>query len=84
MYISDVTMSKLSEWALRFKPNQELYCLESNGDTTGLFMMKEKIGNGIPCYSYLNPIYYIWINDSMVRSGMDYRSMYEIYRKKVI
>lgn len=24
----DVAMSKLLEWALRFKPNEELYCLE--------------------------------------------------------
>lgn len=76
-------MSKLSEWASRFKPNQELYCLESKDNTTGLFMMKEKTGDGIPCYSYLSPVYYVWINDCMVRTGMDYRTMYEVYEKEL-
>lgn len=46
-------------------------------------MMKERVGDGIPCYSYLNPVYYVWINDRMVRTGMDYRAMYEIYKKEL-
>lgn len=76
-------MSKLSEWAGRMKPTQLLYEIETNGDTTGLYMMKERIGNGVPCYEYMSPIYYVWICDKMVLTTMDYRTACDTYKKRL-
>ena len=46
-------MSKLNSWAERcYEQSIELYCLERDSSITGLYMTKEKIGNGIPCYSF--------------------------------
>lgn len=75
-------MTELSAWAGRMKPTQYLYALETSGDTTGLYMMKERIGNGVPCYEYMSPIYYVWINDKMVLTTMDYRTACEIYENR--
>lgn len=75
-------MSKLSEWASTFKPYDEVYCLERASDTTGLYMTKTRVGNGVPCYNWTSPIYHIWINDKQVFTCMNYRDAYEIYKKE--
>lgn len=75
-------MSELSAWAGRMKPAEQLYCLESENDTTGLYMMKERIGNGVPCYSYTSPIYFVWIDDVNVFNTMDYRTAYAVYENR--
>ena len=72
-------MSELSAWAGRMKPTEQLYCLESENGTTGLYMMKERIGNGVPCYMYTSPIYYVWVDDVMVANTMDIQTAYSAY-----
>ena len=75
-------MSELSAWAGRMKLTEQLYQLEKENDTTGLYMMKERIGNGVPCYYYTSPIYYVWIDDVNVFNTMDYRTAYEVYENR--
>lgn len=74
-------MSKLSEWAARFDDNVRLYMLEKENDTTGLFQTQEVYGNGIPCYSFTNPVYHVWINDKWEMSCINYMSAYAYYKK---
>ena len=75
-------MSELSAWAGRMKPTEQLYHLERENDTTGLYMMKEHIGNGVPCYMYTSPIYYVWVDDVMVFSTMDIQTAYSVYKNR--
>lgn len=77
-------MSKLNSWAERcYEQSIELYCLERDSSITGLYMTKEKIGNGIPCYNWTPPVYHVWIEDKNVLSCMDYRQAYEIYKNRL-
>lgn len=76
-------MSELSVWAGRMKPSQELYQLKEADATSGLYMMKERIGDGVPSYGYLSPIYYVWLNDKCVLATMNYREAYECYRRRI-
>lgn len=69
-------MSELSEWASRFADNVQLWRLESDSDVTGLFMTKERYGDGIPCYSYTTPVYHVWVDDKWVLSCMNYIEAY--------
>lgn len=75
-------MSELSAWAGRMKPTEQLYQLESENDTTGLYMMKERVGDGVPCYYYTSPVYYVWIDDVNVFNTMDYRTAYAVYENR--
>ncbi len=69
------SMTNLSEWANRFNANQYLYELEK-----GLYMMKEKQGNGIPCYSWSSPVYYVWARDKMILATMNYHEAYRRWK----
>ena len=76
-------MSKLSKWAERcYVDGTEVHCLEQLSNTTGLFMTKKKIGNGIPCYSWTSPVYHIWINVKCLFTCLDYKTAYEIYENE--
>lgn len=78
-----IEMSKLSKWAERcYVDGTEVHCLEQLSNTTGLFMTKKKIGNGIPCYSWTSPVYHIWINDKELFTCMNYLDAYEIYKNE--
>lgn len=75
-------MTELSTWAGRMKPTQYVYRLERENDTTGLYMMKERVGNGVPCYYYTSPVYYVWIDDVCVFTTMDYKTACAIYENR--
>ena len=45
-------------------------------------MMKERIGNGVPCYMYTSPIYYVWVDDVMMFSTMDIQTAYSVYKNR--
>lgn len=76
-------MSKLKEWAERCRTQGiEVWCMGRDSDTTGLFMTKQKVGNGISCYSWTIPIYHVWVRDKCVLSCMNYREAYDHYEKE--
>ena len=77
------TMSKLNEWAERCQQDGiEVWRLEHESDITGLYMTKKKIGDGVSCYEYTSPVYYIWINDKNVFTCLNYKMAYEIYENE--
>lgn len=77
-------MSALNDWAERcYKQGIVCWQLESNSQITGLYVTKERIGNGVPCYNWTSPVYHVWIEDKNVLSCMDYRQAYEIYKNRV-
>lgn len=76
-------MSNISEWAARFTDNVRLYKLEGDSDTTGLFQTQERYGDGVPCYSYTNPVYHVWINDKWELSCMNYREAVTVYENRL-
>lgn len=72
-------MSELEQWANRFRENQYLYTLQRHGETTGLFEMKERYGDGVPCYNWTSPVFYVWVNDKCMLACMNYREACDIY-----
>ena len=71
-------MSALNDWAERcYNQGIECWQLESSSRLTGLYMTKEKIGNG----NWTSPVYHVWVEDKNVLSCMNYRQAYEIYRR---
>lgn len=75
-------MSELSEWAARFEDDVKLYQLEKKNETTGLYQTQQRYGNGVPCYSYTNPIYHVWINDIWELSCMNYLEAEAYYERR--
>lgn len=76
-------MGKLSEWAERcYAEGTILHQLNSKSDITGLYSTTQRIGNGIPCYNYLSPVYHVWINDRNVASSLSYLEAYGIYKER--
>lgn len=72
-------VSNLSEWAARFADNVRLCQLEEENNVTGLYQTQERYGDGVPCYSYTNPVYHVWINDKWALSCMSYHDAYAYY-----
>lgn len=76
-------MSNLSEWAERCYAEGTIVCrLNSKSDITGLYSTKQRIGNGVPCYNYLSPVYHVWINDRNVTSCLSYLDAYAVYKER--
>ena len=76
-------MSELSKWASRFEDNIRLCILEKKNDTTGLFQTQQRYGDGVPCYSFTNPVYHVWINDGWELSCMNYLEAEAYYERRI-
>lgn len=76
-------MSELSKWASRFDPSIKLCVLEKKNDKTGLFQTQQRYGDGVPCYSYTNPVYHVWINDGWELSCMNYLEAEAYYERRI-
>lgn len=77
-------MRGLREWAERCcKRGIEVWCMEKDSDTTGVYMTKQKIGEGKPCYSWTTPVYHAWVNDKCVLSCTNYKEAYGRYQVEV-
>lgn len=76
-------MSALSEWVSQFEENIRLCQLEKQNDTTGLYQTQQRYGDGVPCYSFTNPVYYVWISDKWEMSCMNYLTANSYYEKRI-
>jgi hypothetical protein len=77
-------MSNLSDWSERcFRQGIEVHQLKNYNEVTGLYMTKQRIGDGNPCYYYTFPMYHVWVNDVNLYTLVGYSSAYNLYLKEV-
>jgi len=76
-------MTNLEQWASTFdNKTQHLYQLEKHNKTTGIYMTKDRYGNGVPCYYWTTPLYHVWINDKWELTTQNIHDAYACYERR--